>query len=179
MGNIFHQYYLTLMKNISHLGSINKEEKTNNPKIFCSGKVELLWQNSTLYASHFPFLQCFTNISLIHLSLTLALFEEGPKQSCPKNSFKSRMDHGTLKLNSKNISQSDPLWNSTEKSHKCNQCEYASSRSGNLRMHMYTHSGEKFHKCNQCNFASYTASQLTSHVRKHTGETQWRQIKQM
>ena len=28
------------------------------------------------------------------------------------------------------------------KSHKCNQCDYASSRAGNLRTHLKTHSGE-------------------------------------
>ena len=35
-----------------------------------------------------------------------------------------------------------------EKSNKCNQCDYASSRAGHLRRHMKTHSGEKSNKCN-------------------------------
>ena len=30
---------------------------------------------------------------------------------------------------------------------KCNQCNYASSRAGNLREHLKTHSGEKSNKC--------------------------------
>ena len=40
-----------------------------------------------------------------------------------------------------------------EKSNKCNQCEYASPHTGNLKTHSKTHRGEKSHKCEQCNFA--------------------------
>ena len=32
------------------------------------------------------------------------------------------------------------------KSHKCNQCNYASSRAGDLRRHLKTHGGEKLNK---------------------------------
>ena len=32
------------------------------------------------------------------------------------------------------------------KSNKCNQCDYASSRSGHLRTHLKMHSGEKLNK---------------------------------
>ena len=31
---------------------------------------------------------------------------------------------------------------SEEKSNKCNQCDFASTRAGNLRTHLKTHSGE-------------------------------------
>ena len=40
------------------------------------------------------------------------------------------------------------------KSHKCNQCDYASSQAGHLRTHLKTDSWEKLNKCNQCDFAS-------------------------
>ena len=43
------------------------------------------------------------------------------------------------------------------KSNKCNQCNYASSHAGHLRIHLTTHSGEKSNKCNQCDFASSEA----------------------
>ena len=43
---------------------------------------------------------------------------------------------------------------SGEKSNKCNQCDYASSRAGDLRRHLKTHTGEKSNKCNQCDYAS-------------------------
>ena len=39
---------------------------------------------------------------------------------------------------------------SGEMSNKCNQCDYASSRIGNLRTHLKMHSEEKSNKCDQC-----------------------------
>ena len=59
---------------------------------------------------------------------------------------------------------------SEEKSNKCNQCDYASSRAGNLRTHLKTHSGEKSNKCNQCDFASSQAADLRRHFKTHSGE---------
>ena len=50
---------------------------------------------------------------------------------------------------------------------KCNQCGYASSRTGNLRIHLKMHSGEKSHKCNQCDFVSTRAGRLSRHLTKH------------
>ena len=41
-----------------------------------------------------------------------------------------------------------------KKSNKCNQCDFASFLTGNLRTHLKTHSGEKLNKCDQCDFAS-------------------------
>ena len=58
-------------------------------------------------------------------------------------------------------------------SKNCNQCEYASSRTGDLRDHLKTHSGEKSNKCSQCDFASSHAS-----VFKDTFENaQWGKVK--
>ena len=56
------------------------------------------------------------------------------------------------------------------KSHKCNQCDYASSHAGNLRRHLIIHSGEKSNKCNQCDFASSYTSCLRTHLKTHSGE---------
>ena len=37
-----------------------------------------------------------------------------------------------------------------EKSHKCNNCNFATSLAGNLRTHMRRHNSEKLFKCDQC-----------------------------
>ena len=59
---------------------------------------------------------------------------------------------------------------SGEKSNKCNQCDFASSQAGNLRTHLKTHSGEKSNKCNQCDFVCSQAGNLRRHLKTHTGE---------
>ena len=59
---------------------------------------------------------------------------------------------------------------SGEKPNKCNQCDYASSRADILRTHLKTHSGEKSNKCNQCDYASSQRSHLRRHLKKHSGE---------
>ena len=56
---------------------------------------------------------------------------------------------------------------------KCNQCDYASSRTRNLRTHLKTHSEEKSNKCNQCNFIAGIPFEDTFE------NTQWRKVKQM
>ena len=56
------------------------------------------------------------------------------------------------------------------KSHKCNQCNFASSHTGDLGRHLKTHSGEKSNKCNQCDFASSQAGDLGRHLKTHSGE---------
>ena len=53
---------------------------------------------------------------------------------------------------------------------KCNQCDFASSRAGNLRTHLKTHSWEKPNKYNQCDYASSQASNLRTHLKTHSGE---------
>ena len=49
------------------------------------------------------------------------------------------------------------------KSNKCNQCDYASSRAGDLRQHLKTHSGDKGNKCTPCDYASSHAGKLSRH----------------
>ena len=51
-----------------------------------------------------------------------------------------------------------------EKSHKCNQCEYASTQGFNLKRHLMKYSGEKSHKCNRCEYASSQSSNLKTHM---------------
>ena len=53
---------------------------------------------------------------------------------------------------------------------KCNQCRYASSNSGNLRIHLKIHSGEKSNKCKQCDYASSDTHVLRTHSKMHSGE---------
>ena len=72
-----------------------------------------------------------------------------------------------------NLSLKDSLvkkTNNTIKSNKCNQCDYASSRIGNLREHFKTHSGEKLNKCNQCDYTSHHTGNLRVHLKIHSGE---------
>ena len=57
-----------------------------------------------------------------------------------------------------------------DKSNQCNQCEYATSRAGDLRKHLKIHSGEKSNKCNQCDYASSRTGDLRKHSKIHSGE---------
>ena len=45
-----------------------------------------------------------------------------------------------------------------------------SSRAGDLRKHLTTHSGEKPSKCNQCDYASSRAGNLRKHLKTHRRE---------
>ena len=64
--------------------------------------------------------------------------------------------------------------NTVIRSNKCNQCDFASSRAGNLRIHLITHSGEKLNKCNQCEFPSSEAGHLRIHLETHSGEKSYK-----
>ena len=52
-----------------------------------------------------------------------------------------------------------------------NQCDFESSRAGNLRALLKTHSGEKSNKCNQC--------EQCKQFEETFENTQWRKVKQM
>ena len=74
------------------------------------------------------------------------------------------------KNETKNDQDTSKKCNTGEKSKKCNQCDYASARAGDLGRHLKTHSGEKSNKCNQCDYASSQASHLRTHLKTHSGE---------
>ena len=57
---------------------------------------------------------------------------------------------------------------SGEKSNKCNQYEFASSRADNLRTHSKTHTEEKSNKCSQYD------NKLLGHISLH--EASWRRV---
>ena len=59
---------------------------------------------------------------------------------------------------------------STEKSNKCNQCDFASFLAGDLRTHLTMHSEEKSNKCNQCDYAFSEKRKLVRHLKTHSGE---------
>ena len=59
---------------------------------------------------------------------------------------------------------------SGEKSVKCNQCDYTSSRASQLRIHFKTHSGEKSNKCNQCDYASSGAGNSRTQFKMHSAQ---------
>ena len=60
--------------------------------------------------------------------------------------------------------------NNAEKSIKCNQCGYASSRPGHLSMHLKNHSGEKSNKCNQYDYCCSDPRYLRRHLKTHSAE---------
>ena len=64
------------------------------------------------------------------------------------------------------------IWKRTveKKLNKCNQCNYASSRTDMLRRHWKTHNGEKSNKCNKCVFISSRTDKLSTHLKTHSGE---------
>ena len=57
----------------------------------------------------------------------------------------------------------------TVESHKCNQCDYASSGADSLRMHLKRHREDKSNTCNQCYFASSQVGNLMIHLKTQRG----------
>ena len=53
---------------------------------------------------------------------------------------------------------------------KCDQCDYSSTTSWNLKRHAFMHTGEKPYHCDECSFKCNRASLLKIHLRTHTGE---------
>ena len=62
------------------------------------------------------------------------------------------------------------LWNlylkthNGEKSHKCSQCDYASSEAGHFRLHLNIHICAQSNKCNQCDYSSTQVSHLRTYI---------------
>ena len=52
-------------------------------------------------------------------------------------------------------------------SHKCNQCNCATSNKGQLRSHLQMHTGKNPNKYNLCEYTSYDASALRIHLSTH------------
>lgn len=62
---------------------------------------------------------------------------------------------------------------STEKRHRCDQCEYKTAHSSHLTRHKRRHTGEKPFPCtfdDECKFRGRTSTSLQLHLRTHTDE---------
>ena len=59
-----------------------------------------------------------------------------------------------------------------KKPFKCKQCNYSSTNSGNLKAHMFVHTGEKPLKCKQCDYSCYDSGMLKKHtIALHKGKS--------
>ena len=56
------------------------------------------------------------------------------------------------------------------KSHRCSQCDYASSDADVVRSHVIAQSGEKSQNCNKCEYLVSHANTLKVHMKVHPGE---------
>ena len=59
---------------------------------------------------------------------------------------------------------------SGEKPFSCEQCDYSSTQSQNLKTHKLTHTGEKPFACKQCNYSCSHYSSMKYHMLSHTGK---------
>ena len=53
---------------------------------------------------------------------------------------------------------------------RCDECNFVTAYSGDLRRHKQNHAGEKPYKCEYCDFGTTHSGVLNRHRRKHTGE---------
>ena len=68
------------------------------------------------------------------------------KHNTQPNTAIEQMENYDLVLKGANVKILKKKTDNVIKSNKCNQCNYASFRAGDLRQHLKTHSGEKSNK---------------------------------
>ena len=113
------------------------------------------------------------------LSVWLLISQKGRVEMSHRKNHETLASSWVPKNFSENIFgvefQDDMKWNtdvfrayviihSGYKSNKCNQCDFASSQAGNLRIRLKMHSGENPIKCVCCNQASSRADILRAHL---------------
>ena len=61
------------------------------------------------------------------------------------------------------------LTHTGERPYKCGLCNFSSTTSSALKVHLIRHAGEKRHQCNQCNYSTVQAAVLRNHkLSKHS-----------
>ena len=126
------------------------------------GLLLLLLLNHNVF--HFQFFSSQSEANLSSLFVVSLKLESRNRQHllyAVMNQNLGQHDYSEIKLDDK-ISMRET--NNCKKSHKCNQCNFASSWTNNLRKHMKAHSGEKSNTCNQCDYASSRADSLRRHL---------------
>ena len=84
--------------------------------------------------------------------------------------MEKNLENYDLVSNDANVKLQNKNADNVIRSHKCNQCNYASSYKGHLRNNLKTHSGEKSNKCNQCDFTCSDPRSFWKHFKTHNGE---------
>ena len=79
-------------------------------------------------------------------------------------------DFGVGQSVSANIKANEIFANTGKIPLRCDECNFVTAYSGDLRRHKQNHAGEKPYKCEYCDFGTTHSGVLNRHRRKHTGE---------
>ena len=105
-----------------------------------------------------------------HLKHTTTSSNDNPRDATTShNNIRNHNNHSnTLKNQRMNSNMVTNI--NGEKMFPCPHCQYASTRKGNLKTHMLTHTGIRSHKCHVCQRAFTLKNHLKRHLRTHSVE---------